>query len=163
MSEIREVIRILLWGHRVKQEYLIKSKKHTLPEILDIIAYIQKINDEACSSFMMSALDVCSILVYCFGFEFDGVNYYEMTCSQKKQAIGKVKELNYSCMKKNSSRTGAISIELTDFWELYNGKSIPKEAMGNSEIEEIIKATVRNNPDAQPWLDHQEGKLASRI
>ena len=61
-----EGVRVLLWNRYGKQKYLVKSKKHTLAEILDIIAYIQKVNDEACSSFIMSVYDICNILVNSF-------------------------------------------------------------------------------------------------
>lgn len=162
-----EGVRVLLWNRYGKQKYLVKSKKHTLAEILDIIAYIQKVNDEACSSFIMSVYDICNILVSCFEFEFKNVNYYEMTTSQIKQVLGKVKSLNYFSMNKNLRKpaNGVFLIELTAFWELYNGQSIPKEVIEHGEIEEIIKATVMNNPDVQLLmaLINEEGKSVSQI
>lgn len=151
MSEMLEGIKVLLWNRYGKQMYLVKTTKHKLPEILDIIAYIQGINNEICSSFELSVIDICKILVDCFGFEMQNTNFYEMNHEQIRQMLGTVKRLKYHSMSKKS-REGVFLIELADFWELYDGQMVSRETIDHSEISKIIKAMVRDNPNARPWL-----------
>ena len=64
-----------------------------------------------------------------------------MTTSQIKQVLGKVKSLNYFSMNKNLRKpaNGVFLIELTAFWELYNGQSIPKEVIEHGEMKKLSK------------------------
>ena len=151
MSEVLEGIKVLLWNRYGKQMYLVKTTKHKLPEILEIIAYIQRINNEICSSFELPVIDICKILVDCFGFEMQNRNFYELNQEQIEQVLGSVKRLKYRSTNKKSEE-GVFLIELADFWELYDGQMIPRETIDHSEISEIIKAMVRDNPNARPWF-----------
>ena len=151
MSEVLEEIKVLLLNRYGKQMYLVKTKKYKLPEILEIIAYIQIINNEICSSFELPVIDICKILVDCFGFEMQNRNFYELNQEQIKQVLGSVNMLEYHSTNKKLEE-GVILIELTDFWELYDGQMNPREMMDQSEIIGIIKAMVRDNPHAEPWL-----------
>ena len=62
MSEMLEGIKVLLWNRYGKQIYLVKTTKLKLPEILEIIAYIQRVNNEICSSFELPVIDICRML-----------------------------------------------------------------------------------------------------
>jgi len=151
MSEVLEGIKVLLWNRYGKQMYLVKTTKHKLPEILEIIDYIQKINNKICSSFELPVIDICKILVDCFGFEMQNRNFYELNQEKIEQVLGPVKRLKYHSTNKKSEE-GVFLIELTDFWKLYDGQMIPRETIDHSEISEIINAMVRDNPNARPWL-----------
>ena len=78
-------------------------------------------------------------------------NFYELNQEQIEQVLGSVKRLKYRSTNKKSEE-GVFLIELADFWELYDGQMIPRETIDHSEISEIIKAMVRDNPNARPWF-----------
>ncbi|UYO64397.1 hypothetical protein LNN31_08240 [Acetobacterium wieringae] len=131
--------------------YLVKTTRHEMSEILEIISYIQKINNEICSSFELSVIDICKILVDCFEFEMQNINFYEMNQEHIMQVLGTVKKLKHYAKNKKSG-ADVVLIELSNFWELYNGQMIPLGKKDHSEIFEIIEAMVKNNPNSRPWL-----------
>ena len=151
MSEMLEGIKVLLWNRYGKQIYLVKTTKLKLPEILEIIAYIQRVNNEICSSFELPVIDICRILDDCFGVEMQNINFYERNKEKIKQVLDTVKRLKYHSMNKKSGE-GVFLIESTDFWELYDGQMIPRETIDHSGISEIIKEMIRDNLNARRWI-----------
>lgn len=151
MSKILQEIKVLLWNRYGKQMYLVKTTRHKMSEILEIISYIQKINNEICSSFELPVIDLCKILVDCYEFEMQNINFYEMNQEQIMQVLGTVEKLKYHSHNKKSG-VDVFLIELSNFWEVYNGQMVPLGKKDHKEIFEIIEAMVKNNPNSRPWL-----------
>lgn len=150
--EIITKTKILLLHRYCNQIYLVQTTKHTLSQIYNILAYIQKVNNEACSSFELSVLNICKILVDYFDFELRDINYYEKSREEKVQAFCLTKRTRYSVVMDMKIDIDIHVIELTNFWNQYNMKYIPEEVVKNAGIEKKIKDMVWSNPNAQPWL-----------
>lgn len=150
--EIITKTKILLLHKYCNQIYLVQTTKHTLSQIYNILAYIQKVNNEVCSSFELSVLDICKILVEYFDFELQDINYYEKSRKEKVQAFCSTKGTQYSVVMDMKIDRNIHVVELTNFWNQYNMKYIPEEVVKNTGIEKKIKDMVWSNPNAQPWL-----------
>lgn len=157
MLPMQEAIKILLNHRYGNQLYFVETKCYQLPEILEIIDQIQRINHDVCSGFQISVQEMCKILVDLYDFEMVDTNFYDFNQNELKQVFGVIRTLTYTSMNRKK-KEGILLIELTDFWELYKPRPAFGKFINTNELTEVIKTMVWNNPNAKPWLE-ELGKI----
>lgn len=150
--------RILLENRHSKERYLILTDNYTSKEIMNILAYLLKKNDEISISIELSVYQICALLEKYFGFSIDKENYYDIPRVYWKQKIGRVKEACYDFeYLEAEDRDNIYFIDLIEFRSRYvilineYWKQNPfyiEEKIENELIKEIKKITEEN---LQEW------------